>query len=187
MIGNIPTEIRSTFDGQQPATLLDNDVSKAEGRQGRIIALSIMHDVAIHHVYEPGMAEATGRLAQFEAALADANIPLIDSRGDGVDGQKYFVASGHSETALRLLQANTSHGGVETKEPVDLITMVGYNLQSRFIDNVMDLVFNGSLNAKRWQGQRQDLSPGRHSLRLSVDPTASARVFDRLHEHFLER
>ena len=186
MIGNIPTEIRSTFDPTQLPTLLDNDYERASKRNGQVIALSLMRDVVIHQIHEPGMAEATGRLAAFEMSLAEQGIPIIDSQGDGVDGQKYFVDAKHNHAARMTLEDVIKHGKIDTKDGVDLITMVGFNLHLKLIDHMVDLIFNSSIDAKHWQTQRHDLSHGKHSLRVGVDQGSSSRIFDRLHAHFLE-
>ena len=142
MIGDIPTEIRSTFRPHENGTALDNNVELARGRAGRVLAVSMMEDVTIHRVREPGMAEAVGRLAAFEGALADKDIPLIDAQGDGVDGQKYFIASDVSDRAHRILKdlAGTRGGGAETSDNVHLLTLVGYQLETKLLDNIRDLV-----------------------------------------------
>ncbi len=187
MRGNIPTEVRSTFDRSAPATLLDNDTEKAERRRGRVMALSRQKNVIIHTVHEPGMAEATGRLVEFEKGLAEAGIPLIDSQGDGVDGQRYYVEAQYGNIALSALgQLVKPYGEIRTKLDVDLITLVGYDLNTRIIDNLVDMIFNTGIDAKRWQSKRHDFSTGRHSLRLSVDSQQSSRIFDSVHQHFIE-
>jgi aspartate kinase len=40
MIGDIPTEVRSTFNRDASATLLDNDIERARQRSGQVVALS---------------------------------------------------------------------------------------------------------------------------------------------------
>jgi aspartate kinase len=187
MRGNITTEIRSTFDRTKSPTILNNDETMAQTRRGRVIALSMMKDVVIHQVHEPGMADAIGRLADFDTRLAESEVPLVDSNGAGVDGQKYFVERRYEKAALIALQSVLSHGTIETKSDVDLITLVGFNIHSRVIDHLVDVIFNSAIDAKSWQSQQQDLSLGRHSLRFSVDRSKSIQVFDSLHSHFLER
>ncbi|MFI5270570.1 MAG: hypothetical protein ACHQT9_00810 [Candidatus Saccharimonadales bacterium] len=186
MIGDIPTEIRSTFDRSAEPTVLDNDYERAMERRGRIIALSLMEDVVIHLIHEPGMAEAVGRLGDFDVSLAAQGIPLIDSQGAGVDGQKYFVESDYSSKALAALRSEMRHGDIESKADIDLITMVGYDLDHRLVDHLAGIVFNAGVDAKRWQTQRQDLSHGRHSLRISVDKDTSKQIFDQLHSYYME-
>jgi aspartokinase len=186
MIGNIPTEIRSTFDRSSEPTVLDNDYGRAEERRGRIIALSLMEDVVIHQIHEPGMAEAVGRLGDFDMSLAAQGISLIDSQGAGVDGQKYFVESDYSSKALATLRSEMRHGDIESKADIDLITMVGYDLDHRLVDHLVSLALNADIDAKRWQTQRQDLSHGRHSLRISVGQAASKEILDQLHAYYME-
>lgn len=187
MLGNIPTEVRSTFNPDLPATLLDNNHERADLRRGQIIALSLMKDVVIHEVYEPGMADAIGRLAHFDASLAARGVPIIDSQGGGVDSQRYFVDAKNSALAHEALQSAVQRGSIQTIEGIDTITMVGHSLSTRLVDNLVDLIFNSALEARRWQDRDHDLSFGRHSLRLSVDQADTVRVFDRLHAHFLEQ
>lgn len=187
MRGDIPTEIRSTFVPNQPPTLLDNDVRHAKHRMGNVIALSLMRDVAIHSIYEPGMAEAIGRLAEYDTSLASRGVAIVDAQGNGVDGQKYFTEGRHADLAKRALQDVIRHGTVETKSNVDLITMVGYELNYRLVDTIFELVVNGGINAKKWQQQGHDLSHGQHSLRISVDHEDSTTVFDQLHALHIEQ
>lgn len=186
MIGNIPTEIRSTFDPNQPPTMLDNDYERAAHRCGKVVALSLMPNVVIHSVKEPGMAEAVGRLAEFDRELAEQGIPIIDTKGKGVDGQKFFVEAKHADKARDILLTTARHGSISTKANIDLITLVGYRLSQRLIDNIFDLSFNAGINAKQWQREKQDLSDGDHSLRISVDSRDSAQVLDRMHRHYME-
>jgi aspartokinase len=189
MIGGIPTEIRSTFDRQAPFTRLDNDTDRAAARAGTVLALSLMEDVTIHRVREPGMAEAVGRLAAFEKALANEGIPLIDAQGDGVDGQKYFIASDVSNRAHRLLKdlARTRGGSAETGDNVDLITLVGYQLETRILDNIRDLISGSGIDTQAWQTQAHDISTGRHSLRISAVPEEAPGLLDRIHARFIEQ
>ena len=188
MIGGIPTEIRSTFDRDAPFTRLDNDTERAARRAGSVLALSLMEDVTIHRVREPGMAEAVGRLATFEKALANEGIPLIDAQGDGVDGQKYFIASGVSNRAHRVLKdlARTKGGSAETGDNVDLITMVGYQLETRILDNIRALISGSGIDTQTWQTQAHDISTGRHSLRISTVPDEAPGLLDRIHRSFIE-
>jgi aspartokinase len=132
------------------------------------------------------MAEAVGRLAAFDGALAEQKIAVIDSQGDGVDGQKYFVDSRHSAQAFEILNATARHGSVISKEGLSLITLVGFKLERRLIDNVISLALNSGINGKVWQSEGHDLSSARHSLRLSIDTGQAQAALDRLHRHFIE-
>ena len=187
MRGDIPTEIRSTFDSAQSPTLLDNNQERASHREGNIVALSLMRDVVIHKVHEPGMAEASGRLAQFESGFAGLFIPIIDSQGDGVDGQKYFVQAEDKDASYEAIAEVLNHGTIDTKEDVDLITLVGNNLQSRYFDHILDLMLSSGIDIKEWQGRGHDVSHGKHSIRVSVDHDKSKGILDRIHAHYLEK
>lgn len=190
MKGRIPTEIRSTFDRDQQPTHLDTDHARAADRAGQVAALSLMREVIIFEVRQPGMAEATGRLADFEASLAHNGVSLIDSQGDGVDGQKYFVSKDDLSATHDALQAEREKDDsivIEASEPVDLITLVGYDMRIRYFDHIVDIALNSGIDPKQWQNNGHDLSYGRHSLRISVDADKSAAVLDRLHHHYLEQ
>lgn len=185
---NIPTYVRSTAELSGPYTTLDNDTERAKHREGNVIALSLMKDVAIHTVYEPGMAEAVGRLAEFERCLAAKEIALVDSQGSGVDAQKYFTEGKEAAVAAReALSQMVRHGEVTTKDNVDLITLVGYNLGSRVVDNFFDFVLNSGVDAQGWQHEDHDLSHGLHSFRVSVSSDQSRKVFDVLHALHIEQ
>lgn len=185
MIGNIPTEVRSTSDRSASPTLLDNDRSRAEDRKGKVIALSLMKDVTMHRVYEPGMEGAVGRLAAFETALSEHDIAVVDSQGDGVDAQKYFVDTRNAETALVALSGVT-RGSIETSDSLSFITLVGYRLDKRLFDNILGVALNPGLRGKDWQTEDHDFSPGRHSLRISVRPDEALAVLKSLHSSFIE-
>jgi aspartate kinase len=189
MIGGIPTEIRSTFDRQAPVTLLDNDTERAARRAGSVLAVSLMEDVTIHRVREPGMAEAVGRLAAFEGALAEAGIALVDAQGDGVDGQKYFIASDISNQAHRILKdlARTAGGAAETSDNLHLLTLVGYDLETKLLDNIRGLVQSSGIDSQAWQARSHDISTGRHSLRISASPKEAPGLLDGIHAAFIER
>ncbi|HEX5744434.1 MAG TPA: hypothetical protein VFX84_03225 [Candidatus Saccharimonadales bacterium] len=188
MTGDIPTEIRSTFDREAPFTRLDNDTGRAAQRAGSVLALSLMENVTIHRVREPGMAEAVGRLATFEKALANEGIPLIDAQGDGVDGQKYFIGSDVSNRAHRILKdlARTGRGTAETSDNVHLVTMVGYQLETRILDGIRGLIESSGIDTRAWQTQAHDISTGRHSLRISATPDEAPGLLDNIHAAFIE-
>ncbi len=186
MYGNIPTEVRSTFDRNGLVTLLDNDQERAAQRAGTVMALSLMNNVSLLYVHEPGMAEATGRLAIFENALAEKNISLVDSRGHGFDWQTYIVSTKDVEAARDCL-TNVNHGStVEMSDDLSLITLVGHRLEDRFADLMIGILLNSGINGKEWQGEGHDFSRGRHSLRISVNPDQAHRVHDHMHSYFIE-
>lgn len=189
MRGHIPTEIRSTSIEDDRVTRLDNDHRRASKREGDVIATSLMEDVTMHRVHEPGMAEAVGRLAAFETALAEEGIAIIDAQGDGVDGQKYFIASDVSDRAHRILKdlARLGGGGAETTSNLNLLTLVGYRLETTLIDNVLRLVESSGIDIHVWQSQAHDISTGRHSLRVSAEPYEARKLLDSVHTSFIER
>ncbi|MGH7194008.1 MAG: hypothetical protein ACREJM_10820, partial [Candidatus Saccharimonadales bacterium] len=189
MLGGIPTEIRSTFDKEAPFTRLDDDFERAAQRAGRVVALSLMEDVTIHRIREPGMAEAVGRLAMFEKALANEGIPLVDAQGDGVDGQKYFIASDVSDRAHRVLKdlARTRGGAAETSDNVHLLTLVGYQLEMKLLDNIHALLHDSGIDTAAWQAGAHDISTGRHSLRVSAAPEDAKTLLDEVHRAFIEK
>lgn len=188
MKGNIPTEVRSTFDKELSPTILDNDTKRATERSGRAVALSLMEGVVILTIYEPGMAEALGRLATIESELARRGITLIDSQGYGVDAQRYFVDKADEQKARDIINAMLYSGGeVNASQEVSLITVVGYKLGSRLIDNLMGgIVIHAGIDFQKWQCEGHELTHGEHSIRLSVNPEQADEVFDRLHSHFIE-
>ncbi|MHB1865284.1 MAG: amino acid kinase family protein [Candidatus Saccharimonadales bacterium] len=187
MLGNIPTEIRSTFDPSSPATILDNEISRASNRVGRVVVMSLMEDVVVQRIHEPGMAERTGRLAYFESALAARGIRLIDSKGDGVDAQKYFLEPNQAELASRVLSSATQGGTVETSDELSFVTLVGYRLESRILDIIAGLVLNPGLDVRTWQSEEHDLSYGKHSIRFSVSPKDARSIFERIHCEVIEK
>lgn len=188
MIGGIPTEVRSTFDSSMPITLLDNDTVRAGERKGRAVALSMMENVSILTVNEPGMADALGRLAEIEGHLAQSGVTLIDSQGYGVDAQRYFVKGAESDKAEEVVSQILKNGGkVGRMNNVSLITIVGYQLGSRLIDTLVSgLVMNSGIDPKKWQSEGHEMTPGEHSLRISVPDKEALAVFDRLHSHCIE-
>ncbi len=186
MIANIPTEIRSTFDSKASPTLLDNDYTEASRYAGQVAAVSLMNNVTMHRVHEAGMAEAVGRLAAFETALANSGVALIDSQGDGVDGQKYFIDSSNAEKAHAILQEVT-RGSVELGENRSFITLAGYRLERSLFDTISGLEITLGMNDKTWQTEGHDFSTGRHSLRISVEQDEALTVLDKVHYHFLEK
>lgn len=186
--GSTPTEIRSTFDRNTPYTTLDNDYVRANHRSHGIIALSLMRDVAIHSVYEPGMAESVGRLAELDRSLAEKGIAIVDSQGNGVDGQNYYTAGGETAAAAEdALRSVVRYGHVWTRKNIDLITMVGYNLGHRLIDSIFEFAYNGGIDAQAWQAEGHDLSHGQHSLRISVSRDDSEAVLSALHTTHIEQ
>lgn len=188
MIGNIPTEIRSTLDRSAPYTVIDNDIDRASARAGRVMALSLMNDVRVIRVHEPGMAEAIGRLDVFDSALAENGIAIIDSQGDGVDAQRYFVDSERAEKAESVLSANAAtHAETEISDNMSFITLVGYKLETRIIDNIFELALNSGLRAKEWQQQGYPLSIGRHSIRIGVAPLEAGKLLERIHQAVIKQ
>jgi aspartokinase len=183
--GNIPTEIRSTFDRDAPFTRLDNDFERAENRAGRVAALSLMENVVVHRIYELGMAGAVGRLAAFETALAEQGIALIDAQGAGVDGHEYFAHSADSDLVAKTLRATTDGGIVEEGDET-LITLVGYKLRQHVIDNIFDLALNSGMRGKLWQSEGRPLSTGPHSLRVGVNPESAREILSRIHSNSIE-
>lgn len=185
MIADIPTEIRSTFDPKASPTLLDNDYEKASHAVGRPVAVSLMENVTMHRIHEAGMAEAVGRLAAFETALASKEVTLIDSQGDGVDGQRYFIDSSDAEKAHAIL-SEVTRGTVEPGKNLSFITLAGYRMDQRLFDNTIGLALNSGIGGKSWQREGHDFSTGRHSLRISVSPDEARQILDTMHHYFLE-
>lgn len=188
MVGDIPTLIRSTFDPDAPDTLLDNDSTRAQQRAGRTIALSLMRDVMMHRLHEPGLAEAVGRLAVFENEFARHGIALVDSQGGGVDGQTYFVGADKGEEARGILENAIGEGGsIVSSKTVHFLTLVGYQLGTRLLDYTHHLVNNWGMDIKRWQSEGHDFTHGRHSLRISLPSAAEAEdTLSRLHASLIE-
>ena len=147
-----------------------------------------MEHVIVHRVHEPGMAEAVGRLAAFEAALADRGVTVIDSQGDGVDGQKYFVEaeSASATHVAEILQKTSRFGTVEPGNEISLITLVGFMLENRILDNIFNLALNSGIDGKIWQTEGFPISTGQNSLRIGVSPDAAKEVLGRLHEASVE-
>jgi len=188
MLGNIPTEVRSTFDTNMSPTLLDNDTIRAETRSGRIVALSLMKDVAIVRIHEPGMFEATGRLSTYEEAMRQRGVPLLDTKGDGVDDQKYFVRSSDAGKVAEALEAVVRPGStIEASDNMTMVTMVGHRLDQRIIDNLFVLAFNSGVRAKQWQFEGYDMTFNRHSVRIGVEPSIANEVLDQLHYQTIEQ
>jgi aspartokinase len=188
MLGDIPTRICSTFDPDAPFTTLDNDKSRAEYRAGRIIALSLMKDVVVYTVHEPGMAEASGRLKAFDAALAKRHITIIDSEGDGVDRQRFYVGANSADMAAEALLRSTRRKGGELSRtsPLSFITLVGYDLWRRYIDNTFNLALGNGALGKQWQSQNYPISHGSHSIRIGVPSNEALTTLSALHGKFVE-
>ena len=187
MRGNIPTHVRSTFDNSLEPTLLDNDERRAASRRGQIVAMSLMKDVVIHQVHEPGMAEHSGRLVALKSAMSARGISLVDSQGGGVDGQKYFVEGKDRDSSELALGSTVIDGSVRTMSDVDLITVVGYDLQTQFREVEAEVIGSSGVDEAHWQAQGHDVSHGKHSVRISVDGAEGSTIFNRLHEHFFAR
>lgn len=185
MLGNIPTEIRSTFDLESSPTTLDNDYARAEQREGKVVALSLMEDITLIRIHEPGMAESIGRLATFETALSENKIPIIDSQGYGVDGQKYFVETSLAAKAHDALLESTD-GSMEISENLSFITLVGYRLERKMLDNIRRLTTNSGIRGRTWQEEGNDISLGKHSLRISIKPEVAREIFSNIHASFIE-
>lgn len=189
MRAGIPTEIRSTFDRDAEFTLLDNDKERASRRAGKLIALSLMEDLMMLRLHEPGMAEAVGRLADLENELSERDIALVDSQGYGVDGQTYFVHAERGDEAREVLAnaVNRHRGHIEPGRPVNFVTLVGYQLGSRLLDYTKHLVDNWDVDIKQWQSEGHDFTHGRHSLRISLPSKDEALdTLDRLHASLIE-
>lgn len=186
MTGNIPTEIRDTFNAAAPFTTLDNNTARAESRAGRVAALSLMENVVAHRAHRVGMAEAVGQLAAFENALAGRDVPIIDSQGDGVDGHLYFVEAGNADRAAEALESALKGTVVERGKTISLVTLVGYKLGQRLVDNLFTLFLNSGIAGKDWQAQGFPLSTGQHSLRIGVRPQDAKDTLDRIHQVAIE-
>jgi aspartate kinase len=182
MLGSIPTQIHNTFEPDSSPTLLDNDTDRARDRIGHVVAISLMEEVTVHRVHEPGMAERVGRLAAFESALARSGIGLLDSQGDGVDAQRYFVESEFAAQAAEALRTVTERGIVETSGDLSFITLVGYRLDQKVLTIIGAAL--SDINGGLWQGH--DLSTGRHSIRISVDPSGARDVLSGIHRATIE-
>lgn len=184
MLGNIPTEVRSTFDTSMSPTLLDNDTIRAEARGGRIVALSLMKDVVIVRIHEPGMFEATGRLSSYEEAMRERGVALLDTKGDGVDDQKYFVKFSDADIVTEALRGVARPGSdIEASGNMTMVTMVGHRLDQRVINNLFVLAYNG-VRARQWG---YDLTFNRHSVRIGVEPEKAADTLDHLHQQTIEQ
>lgn len=164
---------------------MDNDYDRADHRVGKIVALSLMENVAMLRIHESGMAEQIGRLALFEHALADSKIALIDSQGDGVDGQKYFVDAAFTDAAKETL-AGVVDGTVDSIDNLAFITLVGNRLEQSVLDVICSLRQKAGQYGEGCDLGSNDISPGKHSLRISVSPTQGGQVFSDLHRQFIE-
>ncbi len=185
--GNIPTLVRSTFDRALPATTLDNDFERAATRTGRAMALSVMEDVVVVNVHEPGIASKQGPLAHYEDALSKAEIPIIDTKGNGADFQRYFFNAQHAGIAHDILRGivEPNGGTVEAWDPKNVITIVGYLLERSILDQKLRFATNAGLQTTDWQ-KDNDMSDGKHMLRVTVDKEDTNNVFNNLHRAFIE-
>ena len=186
MLGGIPTEIRSTFDKDSIPTIVDNDELRAEKRIGKVAALSLMESVSMFRIHEPGMAEAAGRVAAFDNALADNGIAIVDTQGDGVDAQNYYVSSEHAEIAEASLKEVTQ-GRLERSGNLSFVTLVGYRLKQGLIDTVVKLSEDVPGFREVWQAESHDFSNGRHSLRLGFKPDEAEHLLHKIHRAVIEK
>ncbi|HEX9594740.1 MAG TPA: hypothetical protein VF996_01255, partial [Candidatus Saccharimonadales bacterium] len=89
---NIRTEIRNTFDPSGEYTLI-TDHPTLERVPGQVEAISLIKDVAVFEVYEPGAGGKDGWVDHFAAALKSKSINMIDTDGFGGDTQLFIVDS----------------------------------------------------------------------------------------------
>ncbi len=179
----IPTIIRNTFDPHGESTRY-SDIVDDPARTGRVMAISLIRDVTVVAVYEPGMNEATGKVASYGSLVADAGINTIGIEGDGVDRELVIVQGDENGVrAEQLLRSAVNGGGEVTSAQLALVTLVGYQIKTkrRYMEN--HLAEAGVFG----EGQEAaHMLPGEHSIRFAVDRDRANQVVSEAHRILIE-
>jgi hypothetical protein len=181
---DIPTVIASTFDvGADGFTLMDNDEERAaEERLHQVTALSVLSSVLSLEIYEPGMAESSGRLMTYDRIVDGARIAVVDSFGTGVDSQLMIVPN--SDNASRLHEQFTEEarrrgGEIEADNDTAYVTLVGYKIGEVALDILDRCRPHLPLSYRPY--------PGNHRIRIGVNKTHVGALLDDLHREFIEQ
>ncbi len=173
----IPTRAKNTF-GLADVYTTYHDAQEDEPGQGRPVAVSLMEQVTLLRVHEPGMRESQGRIADISQALANSKINLIDFIGDGADRDIIIVeCDDQAASAAEIIRQHLRNGGTVTGQELALLTLAGYRLR----DSSLEIQLR--LNNQRAFGETK--SPfalvGEHSLRFGIDRNNAREVARRVH------
>lgn len=181
----IPTEIRNTFDPTGQHTLYSDEVDHPE-RTGEVMAISLIPEVTVVTVHEPGMSESKGRIAALSARVAESGVSIIDIVGFGSDTELFIIEGKDREKVEASLHEETNSHGTVTGEDCSLVTLVGYQLKRRAFDIRVELSLNAGLGKEHWQSGSYWME-GEHSLRFTVGRDLAKEVVDKAHRCLLER
>ncbi len=184
MGSGIPTEVRNTFDPEGPFTLYTDKVDD-ENRRGRVMAISLIPEIGLIRVHEPGMSESHGRVRSMLDRLDDRGINLIDDIGYGSDTQIFLVNGNEGEVAASMLRDVIIRKASVTAEHWSLLTLVGYELGRDTTAARLALIIDAGLNHKNL-GIRPYFFDGAHSLRVTVPREMAEKAVDDAHYRLIE-
>ncbi len=187
-IGDIPTRVKSTMNPDSGETVVDNDYERAEKRAGQAVALTVLPDVSIVRVYEPGMSSNTGRLSSFNSGISEAGITLIDTEGDGSAAHQFIVGSDNADKVEAIIRDRVvNNGRVESSDPSDIVAVVGYRISDRLGHSIMPLILDSGFDPGKNRQRHVHYAPrsSTHVLRACVDPRDTDEVLGKLHRSFI--
>jgi aspartokinase len=176
----IPTHIINLFDSTGLYTRYTDEIEDPE-RTGRVMAISLIPELSVFAVDEPGMSEESGRLNAFTASLKEADVNLVDIESNGSDSDLFLVHGEDKEEARGALEDAVENNGGITAEDCAMVTLVGYSLRSRELAIRNELAAAGLTdngNAYWFKGD--------HSLRFTVPRNRAAMIVDRAHALLIE-
>jgi amino acid kinase family protein len=178
----IPTLICNTFNPTGVRTRYSDKVD-TKARTGKVMAISLMSEVALVTVKEPGMSYSKGRVATFSTRLAEAGINLIDVEGHGSDKEVFIVLAKDGKRAQKLLNEATSNQGVVELLTCALITLVGYELYRSA------LLIRTTLTREKIGEKFVETHwfEGEHSLRFTAKSEKSAEIVNQVHASLVEQ
>ena len=181
MGSGIPTIVRNTFDPEARGTQY-TDETPSDGRTGQVMALSLMKDVHIIEVHEPGMSERAGRIAAISKAVADKGVSVVDIVGHGADRQIVIVEGSEKQQPTRDAIKELINGdGTVTSESPSLLTLVGHDIGMNARKILNELAEHTDID-----GQGLPTLTGRHSIRLAIPRTEAEQVTDTAHRILIE-
>lgn len=187
----IPTEIRNTFDPDGLFTLYTDGPSESDDdRKGKVMAISLVQDVAVLKVLEPGMSEEEGRIVDLARPVAEAGISVHEIEGYGSDQERFFVSGEHELAVINAIGRSLNKRGtvVPATGRAAMITLVGNKIgEERYTDIICELARLGVGRSGGVYGKTHWLQ-GEHSVRFTIEnQDAAKRLVDEAHAALIEK
>lgn len=178
----IPTEIHNTFDPGGEFTRMGDELDG--GRDGlSIAAISLIPDVKVIKVHEPGRSEVVGWAAQHDGVISSRGINLIDTIGDGADSHIFIVEGSDGSKAEEAIGSLARKRSEISSEARAFVTLVGHGIGGRKYDILTALKQHTNVGERDQDGQ---VILADHSVRLAIERSRAVEFVDKAHRYFIE-